>query len=283
MRTCAAAPLAAASRRALALRGRDRPADRARSAVSARTARDGANPLRPLGRRAQRLALGFDALAADVYWIRAHSALRRRSPCAASGRGKYELLYPLLDLTTTLDPYFTIAYRFGAIFLSEAYPGGPGRPIRRCAAARRASRRSRRSGSTTTTSRSSITGTCGITRRAAQWFRRAAEQPSAQLAAAARGVDADARAENARGALRYGSRSCSRIRTWLRGPPQRGLLQLDALDAIDQLEADRRPRFRRRPASPYSWEALVRRGILSGIPRRSRRARRSTSIPRPAT
>lgn len=43
-------------------------------------------------------------------------------------RTKYQLLYSLLDLTTTLDPYFNIAYRFGAIFLSEAYPGGPGRP-----------------------------------------------------------------------------------------------------------------------------------------------------------
>ena len=39
----------------------------------------------------------------------------------------YKLLYPLLDLTTTLDPHFNIAYRFGAIFLSEPYPGGPGR------------------------------------------------------------------------------------------------------------------------------------------------------------
>ena len=40
----------------------------------------------------------------------------------------YALLYPLLDLTTTLDPYFSIAYRFGAIYLGEPYPGGPGRP-----------------------------------------------------------------------------------------------------------------------------------------------------------
>ena len=27
-----------------------------------------------------------------------------------------------------LDPRFNIAYRFGAVFLAEAYPGGPGRP-----------------------------------------------------------------------------------------------------------------------------------------------------------
>ena len=37
-------------------------------------------------------------------------------------------LVPLLDLTTTLDPRFHIAYRFGSIFLAESPPGGPGRP-----------------------------------------------------------------------------------------------------------------------------------------------------------
>ena len=49
-----------------------------------------------------------------------HRAGRRSEPVP--------LLYPLLDLTTTLDPHFNIAYRFGAIFLAEPYPGGPGRP-----------------------------------------------------------------------------------------------------------------------------------------------------------
>ena len=29
---------------------------------------------------------------------------------------------------TSLDPHFKVAYRFGAIFLTEAYPSGPGRP-----------------------------------------------------------------------------------------------------------------------------------------------------------
>ena len=40
----------------------------------------------------------------------------------------YDLLYPLLDLTTSLDPYFDVAYQFGALFLAEPPPGGPGRP-----------------------------------------------------------------------------------------------------------------------------------------------------------
>ena len=39
---------------------------------------------------------------------------------------RYDLLYPLLDLTTSLDPRFNVPYQFGAIFLAEAPPGGPG-------------------------------------------------------------------------------------------------------------------------------------------------------------
>ena len=73
-------------------------------------------------------SLGYDALAADIYWMRAlqHFGAERLSP--PEHVRTYALLYPLLDLTTTLDPYFSIAYRFGAIYLGEPYPGGPGRP-----------------------------------------------------------------------------------------------------------------------------------------------------------
>jgi len=76
----------------------------------------------------KRAVLGYDAIVADVYWIRAlqHFGEERLSP--PQHVRTYALLYPLLDLTTTLDPYFSIAYRFGSIFLGEPYPGGPGRP-----------------------------------------------------------------------------------------------------------------------------------------------------------
>jgi len=36
---------------------------------------------------------------------------------------KFDLLWPLLDVATTLDPRLVVAYRFGAIFLSEPYAG----------------------------------------------------------------------------------------------------------------------------------------------------------------
>ena len=76
----------------------------------------------------KRATLRYDGIAADVYWIRAlqHFGEERLSP--PEHVRTYALLYPLLDLTTTLDPYFSIAYRFGSIFLGEPYPGGPGRP-----------------------------------------------------------------------------------------------------------------------------------------------------------
>ncbi|MSO49640.1 MAG: hypothetical protein EXQ49_07025 [Acidobacteria bacterium] len=78
------------------------------------------------GRVADHLALSFDAVMADVYWIRTvqYYASQRKSRHFSGG---YELLDSLLDLTTSLDPYFSVAYQFGAIFLSEPPPDGAGR------------------------------------------------------------------------------------------------------------------------------------------------------------
>ena len=75
----------------------------------------------------KRVSLGFESLVADVYWIRAvvyYGSMRR----VADRQRDYTLLDPLLTFVTTLDPKFRVAYRFGAIFLTEAYPDGPGRP-----------------------------------------------------------------------------------------------------------------------------------------------------------
>jgi hypothetical protein len=79
------------------------------------------------GTAAKKLSLGFTNLVADVYWMRAviYYGSKRRD---GGARPNFDQLYPLLDLVTSLDPHFRIAYRFGAIFLAEAYPSGPGRP-----------------------------------------------------------------------------------------------------------------------------------------------------------
>lgn len=76
---------------------------------------------------AQRLALSFRDLVADAYWVRAivYYGSERLSDRSTK---TYALLYPLLDFSTSLDRRFHVAYSLGAIFLSEGYPGGPGRP-----------------------------------------------------------------------------------------------------------------------------------------------------------
>ena len=45
-------------------------------------------------------------------------------------RDDYDLLAPLLDITTSLDPHLTIAYEFGANFLAPEPPNGAGMPQR---------------------------------------------------------------------------------------------------------------------------------------------------------
>jgi tetratricopeptide (TPR) repeat protein len=73
-----------------------------------------------------RMALSFKSVLADVYWIRAiqYFAATRLQNRPIVGE---DLLYPLLDVTTTLDPAFNIAYRFGATFLAEKRAAGLGR------------------------------------------------------------------------------------------------------------------------------------------------------------
>src|SRR5204863_1434934 len=58
----------------------------------------------------------------------AHRAPEPPPMLGASPSTEYASLYPLLDITTSLDPRFSVAYRFGAVFLAEPYPGGAGRP-----------------------------------------------------------------------------------------------------------------------------------------------------------
>lgn len=76
------------------------------------------------GEWVQRLSLGYDGLLACLYWTRAVQHYGRQR----IQEGEFKLLFPLLDITTTLDPELLLAYRFGAIFLTEPPPGGPGQP-----------------------------------------------------------------------------------------------------------------------------------------------------------
>jgi tetratricopeptide (TPR) repeat protein len=71
------------------------------------------------------MSLEYAPLLADIYWTRAVQYYGNKH---VRGQANLELLWPLLDITTTLDPNLLVAYRFGAMFLSQAAPGGAGRP-----------------------------------------------------------------------------------------------------------------------------------------------------------
>src|SRR5580704_19566595 len=73
----------------------------------------------------KRASLGYDGLLADIYWTRAVQYFGGRRHAVAKS---YNLLYPLLDITTHLDPQLVVAYQFGASFLAPAPPEGAGQP-----------------------------------------------------------------------------------------------------------------------------------------------------------
>jgi hypothetical protein len=78
------------------------------------------------GEHVKRLFPGFETLAADIYWLRTVQYFGGERLFAQEKR--FELLLPLVDIATTLDPRLEIAYRYGAVFLSEPFPVGAGRP-----------------------------------------------------------------------------------------------------------------------------------------------------------
>ncbi|MGH9740925.1 MAG: tetratricopeptide repeat protein [Candidatus Acidiferrum sp.] len=79
------------------------------------------------GKLVKAISLEYAPLVADLYWTR---AVQYYGDKHARHDPNLELLWPLLDVTTTLDPKLLVAYRFGSTFLSEPSPRGAGEPER---------------------------------------------------------------------------------------------------------------------------------------------------------
>ncbi len=214
----------------------------------------------------KRLTLDYDGLAADVYWIRAlqyYGGNRLQTP--VPGQRRYALLYPLLDIATTLDPYFNIAYRFGAIFLSEGYPGGPGRPDQSVALLRK--------GLAAMPNKWQYPHDIAFVyywhlrdyKSAAEWFQRAAGLPNAPNWLRPMAAAMLTHGEDRASARFLWQQMLQSEEAWLREAARRALLQLQALDDIDRLEAAMR-RFALPPGQPPSWPAYVAKGMLRGVP-----------------
>jgi hypothetical protein len=77
------------------------------------------------GSTVKRLSLEYAPLMGAIYWTRAVQYYGDKHRLRERG---LDLLWPLLDIATTLDPNLLAAYRFGSMFLSDAPPRGAGRP-----------------------------------------------------------------------------------------------------------------------------------------------------------
>lgn len=208
------------------------------------------------GEVAKRLALSFDSLVADVYWIRAvvYFGGQRLNPNPQA----YDQLFPLLDLVTSLDPRFNVAYRFGAIFLAEAYPGGAGRPDQAIALLQKGIR--------SNPQRWEYAQDIGFVHyfwtgrydEAAEWFRRAGEIDGAPewlpLVAATTLAEGGNRASSR--TLWTELRNATEI-DWVRTAADRRLQQLDAMDAIDELNRVTRDFIARTGRAPLHWRELA--------------------------
>jgi tetratricopeptide (TPR) repeat protein len=75
----------------------------------------------------KRASLGYDGLMACLYWTRTVQYFGARHHYDASS---YNLLAPLLEITTHLDPHLIVAYEFGSSFLAPRPPEGAGQPER---------------------------------------------------------------------------------------------------------------------------------------------------------
>ena len=65
------------------------------------------------------MSLGYDGLLADIYWTRAVQYFGSKHH---EGSRNFDLLAPLLEITTTLDPHLLVAYEYGANFLAPKPP-----------------------------------------------------------------------------------------------------------------------------------------------------------------
>jgi hypothetical protein len=227
----------------------------------------------------RRLTVSLNALAADLYWIRTlqyyGSAKRRLAaqagvpepPPLLAFTSDYDQLYPLLDVTTSLDPRFSVAYRFGAVFLAEAYPSGQGRPDLAVRLLEKGIREQ--------PDKWEYMEDAGFVHywyehnfpEAARWFARAADVPGAPnwlkpLAATTLAQGGDRQSSR----VMWTAILQSAEQDWLRTSAAHRLRQLRALDELDSLQrgVDRYVQDNR-PAS-LDWPTLIRARVFPGLP-----------------
>lgn len=203
------------------------------------------------------LTLGFNNVWADIYWIRAVQYFGS-TRLSTDERKDYELLYPLLNITTTLDPDFSIVYRLGAILLSEGYPNGAGNTDQAMALLEKGIR--------ATPNKWQYFHDAGFvtywwrrdSETAAQWFLKAGALPGAPtwLRPVAAGMLAEGgEREPARELWR--EMLANTDHEWMRQAARRGLMQLDAEAHIELLQPIVNRFYDEHGRFPATWSELV--------------------------
>jgi hypothetical protein len=77
------------------------------------------------GKLVKALSLEYAPLMADIYWTRAVQYFGNKH---AGKQVDLRLLWPLLDVASTLDPHLMPVFHYGSMYLSDAPPRGAGRP-----------------------------------------------------------------------------------------------------------------------------------------------------------
>ena len=73
----------------------------------------------------KRMSLGYSGLLADIYWTRAVQYFGNRH---RQGLRQFDLLDPMLNIATDLDPHLIPAYETGALLLCQPPPNGADQP-----------------------------------------------------------------------------------------------------------------------------------------------------------
>jgi len=214
----------------------------------------------------RRLVLGFNSFAADIYWIRAVQYYGSTKLLKAEEKD-YSFLFPLLDHTTTLDPRFNIAYRFGAILLSEGYPNGPGRPDEAITLLEKGIRES--------PDKWEYYLDAGFveywwrrdTKAAADWFVRGSKLSTAPnwLQPLAASVLAEGGDQLAARVL-WTQLAQTAEQEWMRRTARTRLQQLDAEAVIGQLQPIVNTFYDKANRFPTEWDEIIRAGLVRGIP-----------------
>jgi hypothetical protein len=218
----------------------------------------------PSGKAVKKLSLGYSGLLADVYWTRAVQYFGAQH---MRGSERYDLLAPLLDITTDLDPNLIVAYETGSIFLCQKPPDGAGQPDKAVELVEKGIREN--------PAYWRLYFTLGFIHyvdrhdpKAAQHaFQKGSEVPGAlswmKVMAARMAEHAD---DPATAAYLWKTIYETTKDKEIKDTAEKHLISLRVESELDELERRTKAYYERRGAYPEEWTDLINAGLLRGVP-----------------